>query len=292
MVAPGRRPAAVRPATEAYAEFVSKVSFLLRPRWLVSHVFVAVLVVTMISLGFWQLDRLDQRRERNDLISDRREEPAVAVDTLLSSGDDAAAVEDLRYRVVEATGTYDDDASFEVRNRTLDGTAGVWAVTPLQFEGGERVGVVRGFVAFGQDDEPDIPPAPGGEVTVTGVLGSPDGFDGTAPQDLEPFVEADDSLPGLVMAESSEPPEEGWGTVMHAVPPPDLEEGPHMAYAAQWFIFATIAALGYPLVLYRIVQRRQRDAALAREANARSNGERKDLDRELDDILGSGSSHG
>ena len=31
--------------------------FLLRPRWLLSHLLVALLVVTMINLGFWQLRR-------------------------------------------------------------------------------------------------------------------------------------------------------------------------------------------------------------------------------------------
>lgn len=277
---------------EPYSGPVSKASFLLRPRWLVSHGFVVLLVVTLVSLGFWQLDRLDQRRERNDTIKDRQAEAVVPVETLLSAGDGSDAADAVRFRAVEATGTYDDEATFEVRNRTREGTPGVWVVTPLALESDERVGVVRGFVGLGPDGEASFAPAPPGEVTVSGVLAAPDGFDGTAPRDVEPFVARDDALPGLIMAASSEPVEPDAGSTLHAVPLPDLEEGPHLAYAVQWFIFATIAAGGYPLVLYRVVQRRERVTAAAREARIRTNGDHGEDDQELDDILGSGSSRG
>ena len=33
--------------------------------------------------------------------------------------------------------------------------------------------------------------------------------------------------------------------------PPALDEGPHFSYAVQWFIFATVAIVGYPLILRR-----------------------------------------
>lgn len=271
---------------------MSKASFLLRPRWLVSHIFVAALVVTMVNLGFWQLDRLDQRRERNDVIKDRQEEQTVTVETLLSESDGAGDADEVRFRTVEATGTYDDNATFEVRNRTQDGAPGVWAVTPLGLETGETVGVIRGFAGLGPDGAADTPPAPDGEVTVTGVLAAPDGFDGTAPQDLDPFLAETGTLPGLVMASSTEPPEDDESAVLHPVPLPDLEEGPHLAYAGQWFIFSAIAAGGYPLVLRRIVRRRAQDEARDKEMHVRSNGQRGEDDRELDDILGSGSAHG
>ena len=34
--------------------------------------------------------------------------------------------------------------------------------------------------------------------------------------------------------------------------PPDLTEGPHLSYAVQWFIFMSIALIGYPLVLRKV----------------------------------------
>jgi surfeit locus 1 family protein len=36
--------------------------------------------------------------------------------------------------------------------------------------------------------------------------------------------------------------------------PPDLTDGPHLGYAIQWFVFALIALIGYPLVMVRIAR--------------------------------------
>ena len=131
--------------------------FLLRPSWLLSHLLVALLIVAMISLGLWQLRRLDERRARNDLIESRREQSVTPVDEVLSSAD--TSVDEARYRRVSATGTYDDDATVVVRNRTQDGVAGAWLVTPLELPSGSQVGVVRGFVGLESDGSAvDAPP--------------------------------------------------------------------------------------------------------------------------------------
>src|SRR5690606_1234437 len=61
---------------------VAGARFLLRPLWLLSHLLVLALVVTMVNLGFWQLDRLDQRRDRNAVIEARQELPSVPVGEL------------------------------------------------------------------------------------------------------------------------------------------------------------------------------------------------------------------
>lgn len=257
---------------------MARASFLLRPRWLLSHLLVIVLVIVMINLGFWQLDRLDQRRARNDVIEDRQTEPAVGVEELLASSDGASEVDRVRHRTVTATGVYQEEATVVVRNRSQDGVPGIWIVTPLELPGGsgagggagagdeapgnsgsgaQRVGILRGFLQLGSEGEPDVPPAPAGQVTVTGVVmsGDEEGVGGTAAQDLEPLLAQEGMLPGLIRAESSEPPEPE-GTGLQTVPPPELGEGPHFSYAMQWFIFSTIAVVGYPLVLRRVIQRR------------------------------------
>jgi surfeit locus 1 family protein len=54
-----------------------------------------------------------------------------------------------------------------------------------------------------------------------------------------------DLLPLIVQANAAEPP-------LTPVPPPDLDdEGPHLSYAVQWFLFAGVAAVGYPILLHR-----------------------------------------
>jgi len=271
--------------------------FLLRPAWLLSHLLVAALVVTMVGLGFWQLRRLDEKRDRNELIESRMEQPVAPVGDLLAPGDDDTAVADARFREVTATGTYD-DATVVVRNRSQDGVAGAWLVTPLVLDDGSRVGVLRGFVGLAADGEPVAAPAPAGEVTVEGLVVDPDSFDGTAPQDLAPLLDADDVVPGLVLLESSTPPEAsvaGEETAtpasMLVVPPPELSEGPHLGYAAQWFIFATIGIIGYPLVLRRVVARRGKevdDDRLPADPASDDPSTGPDADSELDDLLRQG----
>ena len=39
--------------------------FLLRPLWILSHLFVLACVVAFVSLGLWQLRRLDERKAYN-----------------------------------------------------------------------------------------------------------------------------------------------------------------------------------------------------------------------------------
>jgi surfeit locus 1 family protein len=244
---------------------VADARFLLRPRWLLSHVLVILLVAVMVNLGFWQLRRLDFKRDRNALIEARMDQPVVAVDDLLGPDAGPADVDAARYRRVTATGTYD-DATVVVRNRTQDGAPGGWLVTPLTVAPGTTVGVVRGFVGFDAAGDLVDAPAPTGEVTVDGLVIDPSGVDGTAPRDLAPLLAADGVLPALVLARDSTPPEpaapgarEQAGGSIVPVPPPELSEGPHLSYAVQWFIFSTIAVLGHPLVLRRVVARRGKE---------------------------------
>jgi surfeit locus 1 family protein len=257
---------------------MARARFLLGPRWLLSHLLVVLLVVVMVNLGFWQLRRLDEKRDRNALVEARMDQPEAAVGDLLDPGAGGDAVSDVRFRQVTATGTYDDGATVEVRNRTQDGAPGAWLVTPLQLAGGERVGVIRGFVGFEPDGSFAPAPAPEGRVTVTGLVMDPERLGGTAGRDLGPLLGEDDVLPALVQADGSAPPEPG--DALEAVPAPELDEGPHLGYAAQWFIFSAIAAGGYPLVLRRVVARRGKEVD--------DEGDGGDLDRELEDLLRKG----
>lgn len=291
---------------------MARARFLLRPRWLLSHLLVAALVVLMVGLGFWQLDRLDQKRVRNALIEDRTEQPAVPIGDLVAPGDGGDAVDEVRFRRVTAEGTYDAEATVVVRNRSQDGRAGGWLVTPLTLASGDRVGVIRGFVGLGDDGEaPEVAP-PEGEVTVAGLAMDPERLGRTAGQDLEALLGEGDVLPAVVQAYSSEPADAGPAASggedavpsagdavpsaaaeeagLVVVPAPELSEGPHLGYAVQWFIFATIGAVGYPLVLRRIVQGRGAEGE-ADDASDGDGGDRTpedDTDAELRELLRDG----
>jgi surfeit locus 1 family protein len=301
------RPKWLAPGARPYPGRVAKARFLLHPRWLLSHLFVILLVVTMVNLGFWQLRRLEEKRDRNALVEARAEMPVVPVEDLLAPGDGDAEVGAARFREVTAAGTFDEPATVVVRNRSQDGVAGAWLVTPVELGGGARVGVLRGFVPLGADGTAFPAPVAAGEVTVEGMVVDPGSFDGTAPGDLAPLLAADGVLPGLVLATSSTPPEPAAAGVDTAsrevilpVPPPELSEGPHLSYAVQWFIFSTIAVVGYPLVLRRVVARRGKEvddtdddaddaaddeAGPPAEAAGHAGRRREGLDAELDTLL-------
>lgn len=242
--------------------------FALRPRWLLSHVVVAVLVVAMVLLGLWQLRRLDERRSANDLIERRSAQEIVTVTELIGADDGRAAADEHLYRQVTARGEYLLDEEVLVRSRSLAGAPGSWVLTPLVLDTGVAVVVNRGWIP--NDGSRESAPAgaepPEDEVTVRGLLypsqlraglGPADPPDG----DLATLARADlgrlqqqvepDLLPAYVQLTSSEP---AGADLPRPLGPPELSEGRHLGYAVQWFIFAAIALGGYPLILRRVAR--------------------------------------
>ena len=268
-------------------------------KWIVRHVAVVALVAAMLWAGSWQLRRLDDKRDHRDLVEARQDQPVAPVTEVVppDAAVDAGAVEDVLYRSVSATGTYLDDDTVVVENRTFNGAPGGWVLTPLAIDDSTAVVVNRGFVGFDQDGRVVAPPAPGGEVTVQGLVLPSQERGRIGPVDpsgvkLDVMARADigrldqqvqpDLLGAYVQLVASDPPEEAAATGAAAlVPlgPPEVDLGPHLGYAVQWFIFSAIAAGGYVLLLRRVARDRAREGAL-RTAE-------RDLDSELEELLGS-----
>ena len=249
--------------------------FLLRPIWILSHVLVVLLVIVLVNLGFWQLRRLDEKRDFNRLVTARSDEPAAPVADVLAATatfDDAAAVV---YRKVTASGTYVPDEQVIIRSRTFQGKSGAWLLTPLRLDDGTGVVVNRGWVPVqaGIALEDEWAP-PTGRVRVTGLLvgtQTKGRFGATDPEgarlvtmartDIGRIQEqtSEDLAPAVLQLDTQSPPQQGDFPV--AVGPPELSEGPHLNYAGQWFIFATIAVVGYPLVLRRVARNKADERA-------------------------------
>src|SRR3954452_24420950 len=120
--------------------------FALRPKWILSHVLVLLLIVVMINLGFWQLRRLDEKKSSNGSVRANESQPVAAINTVLHVDDPTSRGSDVAFRRVSATGTYDREHEVIIRARSLNERPGVWAVTPLRLANGDAVMVVRGFL--------------------------------------------------------------------------------------------------------------------------------------------------
>lgn len=266
--------------------------FALRPKWIIRHVAVAALVVAMVLLGLWQLRRLDEKRDYKALVDARQEAPVAEVREVVpaDAAVDDAAVDAVLYRSVTATGAYDDAGTVVVENRSLNGASGAWVLTPLRLEDGSGVVVNRGFIGFDSEGTIVPPPAPGGSVAVEGLvfpsqqrgrIGPRDPAEGTlevlARVDLDRLeAQVDyDVLPAYVQLVASDPGEERPASdapTLVPLGPPEPDEGPHLSYAAQWFIFTVIAAGGYGLLLRRVARDTAKEEAAA-AADAALDGE-------------------
>lgn len=102
----------------------------------------AVLLPLMLSLGFWQLRREQEKLDLRQQYAERQGEAPAA----LAQVDPTA---DQQYRQVELRGRYDNAHSFLLDNRIHQGQAGYDLVTPLMSANNLLVFVNRGWLAQG-----------------------------------------------------------------------------------------------------------------------------------------------
>ncbi len=253
--------------------------FLLSPKWLGFHLLVLCGVIVMVNLSFWQLERLEARREFNAAVIARADLPAEDLDTLLgpdvvtdTASTASPTLQDQEWRQVRTIGLYLNDFQVTVINRSQNGRAGANLITPMRLRDGRVVLINRGFVPLGVV----APDAPRGEVEVrgllrvsqerrTGQLSDPaDGvitelqrldIDRISTQTPGPMVPMYLQLLTSSPAETPGLPE--------PVIRPDLSEGSHLSYAVQWLIFATAVVVGWGLAVQRSLQQRRRTETTA-----------------------------
>lgn len=233
----------------------SGVHRLLRPGWVVSHILVLALIASTFTLGMWQLRRLDERQTYNSLVTSRSSQPVESFSVLLENSKEEA---DLLYRSVQISGEFIPSKQIYVANRSQNGIAGVHVVTAFEVQPNSLfVAINRGFIARSiyLEDNPENFSPPLGLVEVRGLLieGKKDTRghgNEMAEIDLAALSEywEIDLAPVVFQEEASEVN----AIIPTPLPFPDLTEGPHFSYAVQWFIFMTIALIGYPLVLRKV----------------------------------------
>lgn len=225
-----------------------------RRQWVFMGLFVVV-AAACIRLGFWQLDRLSQRRATNARIEARM----AALPIRLTGADFSPS--DLEYHPVIVRGTFDPAYSISLANRARNDEPGVHLVTPLRIEGGDLAILVdRGWIPATDSARSawakyDL----SGTVEITGIarvsspepgwsiLADPTRAPGAPPLDswrVLNIANIQTQIPYQLLPMAIEvtgnPPPGG------PVPDPDIDltDGPHLSYAVQWFSFAAIALIG------------------------------------------------
>ena len=238
-------------------------------RGVLAAAFILVMCGVCVRLGFWQLDRLKQRKARNHAIEVAQRMPPLVLDSATAAAvarDPAAYIN----RTVRVTGTYDPDGDVILRGRASEGAPGVHIVTPmLVAHVPQAVLVNRGWVPSPDAATVDAAPyAEPGVRTVTGIFmevprntnrvghAATVIVNGRAvttyrrldlnalgpryPRPLLPLYVQ--QLPG---------PDSASGRPPIRVPRPVLDNGPHLSYAVQWFSFAAIGIVGLVIVVAR-----------------------------------------
>lgn len=209
-----------------------------------------------VRLGIWQLDRLEQRKAQNVIVSSRGTQPVLSMASL--SGQDTSVT---HWRRVRVEGVADYERELVHATRSQNGSPGVYLLTPVRpldgSWGDTLLIVLRGYVYapdgrtidFAKARESDTlrmdalltsfpPPKPGmarmqsspramrllDRDTIATMMGRP----------VAPFILL--ALGDTIMQDITRPTR---------VPPPAVNEGPHLSYALQWFSFATVFLIGF-----------------------------------------------
>ncbi len=246
-------------------------------KWLLATILVIAAIGVMVRLGFWQLDRLAQRRAFNDRVRVNANGPEMGITGISLTLDYTA----LEYRPVTVTGEYDFANQVALRNQAWNNQYGVHLLTPMKIAGTEvAVLVDRGWIPggdnvadWGKYDQPgtqqihgvvrlsQVKPALGGRADPVWAEGDP-------PIRAWNFATIESiarQLPYLVLPAYVQliPPPSGVdmsGSLPIPSPPElDLTEGSHESYAIQWFSFAAVFAVGYPFFVSR-EEKRQRQS--------------------------------
>ncbi len=214
--------------------------------------------IACIPLGIWQLNRLGERRETNRIVQEALALPPIELDPA-----EPALSE---YARITVTGEFIADENILLGIRSRNGFPGHHLAAPFAIQGSDAVLFVdAGWVS---NEERDY-------VSRAQMLP-------TGQQTLSGFILYDEELPDLLRAPATTDRRDQWQTVdverlaqqtglnvlpyylewefERAADAPtnypiyqtsiELDDGPHLGYAIQWFMFASIGFIG-ALVLFR-----------------------------------------
>lgn len=243
------------------------------PAWVPSLVTVLILP-SLLGLGFWQLDRAAEKRQR---LAELEKASSASPRTLSLP---LPARDELLLQPVRARGQYDGRRQYLLANQVRDGRRGYRVLTPLRLDGSDTAVLIdRGWEPTHQNGTgvPAPPAVPSGRQTVTGVAteGPSVGYrmgeayvgDGDWPRRVTylDFEAMDEALPyrlvRLVIERDKEP-----GDYRERLTG-GVSPQRHTGYAVQWFALAGALVVIYIVVNLRRESKMSPDAVDARGSN-------------------------
>ena len=228
-------------------------------------------VLVCIRLGIWQLDRLAGRQSFNARVEAQLDAPVLDLNQSLPSADQLYNME---YRTITVVGTYDPSQEIVLRNQAHDSQLGDQVLTPLKINGSDTMLLVeRGWIPYEDASLPGRAKyAEPGQVTVKGILRrqvdqpnlggvpNPTLAPGETHLDAWNYINLDQIQQQngikLLPVYVQQAPDPAWTQLPYRQQDlPEISDGPHLGYAIQWFIFATILGAGYPFFLKKQLAR-------------------------------------
>lgn len=226
-------------------------SFAISRRWFGYLALVVVFAIACSLLAVWQLARRDEARAEIDRVEANWEAEPRPLGDVLPELDSFDA--DQKWIPVVLNGEYLTDEQVLARGRPRDGNPGFEVLVPFQLDDGTVFIVDRGWLPVGNtgDSPESVPGAPEGRVTVVVRLkaGEPTVAGRSAPEGQIATVHLPDlaervgepTYTGAYGLVASEDPAPAVAPLQQVKPSPD--EGPHLSYAFQWFVFGIMGLI-------------------------------------------------
>lgn len=259
-------------------------SFLRSKRWFGYYALIVVFAIACVLLGNWQFDRRAEAQAEIARIDRNYDAPPVPIAEALPDFT-SYDLDRNKWQQVQVRGEYVDEP-YLVRNRPSQEGVGSLLVHPFQLESGAILMVDRGWVsARSMEDVTEALPLPASgpvEIVVRlregeePVPGREDIGRALGSLHLEALDDAYDA-PVYTGAYGQIVLENPAGETGLLPDRPERDEGPHLSYALQWYVFILIALGGawYAARLeYRALNPNITDAK-AQEAKNRATSKRK-----------------
>lgn len=255
------------------------IRLLLTKRWMGYLALTVVFAIVSSFFGLWQWDRRGQAVAAITVLEanwDREPQELVSAEGVSSARD--------QWTPVLIRGEYLPQDQVLVRTRPRGGQVGFEVLVPFRTDSGMTVAVNRGWIPTGEStDFPDlVPEAPSGKVSVVARIkpGEPTLRGRGAPEGQLPSIDLGamettlgyDLETEFFLLLANETP----GSTVAPLPGlrPVLDEGPHLSYTLQWFVFALLALIAYVALLRQ--EARQVAGIAPRERTKKTDADEED----------------